>query len=376
MPPETQSAGVRAVRQVLWALGRPVSELLVSFGAAEDCGVLHVPLPLVDVALFAALAVDFPPEQGRLWGAGNRSRRGPPGTEARLPLPVKAPTASRPEFSPAPRPEPGLPRSAQPASEEPLRLPATEVRQPIPLAVPGSPRAGPKPLETESREVQPPGFPLTPGSAAPPAPPADASLSLPETRPAAAGKELASASRLLPEQSRPGDAWSLLDRLTRELLEPPHQGLPRRVLSPGLPREIGGSRSPTLSPSQTEAGQVRTALPEEPLASPSGGGVLPGHRERRAVEFPAALGTSVMGAEEPGAAVPARVPARPELGLFPELAASKPAPVAGGGSPAVEASGEPLPAGKPECELEAEDLAALINEVLVEQARRHGVDLS
>ncbi len=400
MLPETHPAGVRAVRRVLGALGHPVSELVVSFGAAENFGVLHVSLPLVDVAPFAALA-DVPPEQAGAWRTDHRSRRGPPETVARLSLPAKAPTASRPEFSRAQERQPGLTRGAPRLGEEPLRLPATEVRRPIPLAEPAPPGASsPRTPEAQSTGVQAPQSPQSPrtlparpsgadargeslgptagppGRAAPLAFVPEGNLNPPDLRPAGAEKELASASRLHAEQSLASDSWSLLNKLTRELLEPEPQGPRGRILSSKSHREAGGSRSPTLSPSRTVADEARTAAAGEPGASPRGEGVLPEHRERRTVEVSAAGGTSGMGAEEPGVALPAPVLAWPEPALFHGPTGGQPAVTAGGGFPAVEARGESLAAGKPACEFEAEDLAALINEVLVEQARRHGVDLA
>ena len=347
------------MRATLRALADPVPGVFALLDAAERLAVLVPKLALLDVSPFGTLPESPADERGEQARAASRSRRRrllptPPPARSRgapkpAPLPVGekivTPASRGPTFSFRTEPRPrDRPEQARQGPPEPPRVEETILELP--------PVAGPEPVPEPARTAM--------GAAA-------EEPSAATEEPSAAAEEVASTT--LAEGSRPLVGGGLLADLVEAVVA-----------------ERGGERGSSSGrgrgapqPGERGAPARRAPEPSNGAASPDGTPPSPGEPPAR----PGRLAAPPSG----GLGSPAWTPAEAGARANREWAWPGAPSVATGeeprGAPAVDAapSSEPTSrgvepgGGARREEVEPGEVAALVNEALIEQARRHGVDL-
>jgi hypothetical protein len=377
-------AEVRKVRTALRELAVPAPDLLAAALEEELCRLASMDpaaLPLLAFSPFAGL----PGDAGRGPAGGPESAARKAGRAPDLP-----PEPLRTASLPLARPGAERRRSAAMAAAAPPGPP------PVPEPASG-PGAGPpaRPPEPAGQTPRPPVFSLRPRPTEPERDPGRSPVAAQETvAPRGPGASLS--------------PWPGLEPFPapEPIVEPEPEGRPGSVLSPppGLPPHAPDLRSPQESvPAVPQAEAISAMellgrLADAALAAPAraerterrerGSGGPPAERsgrvgpaeeslseDRAANAWPGDAADRPQGAPEVAMPGRARRPAAGSLAAEPATFAKPPLSAPGTALP--ETSHE-IPLAEPPvfAALDAETLADLVNEALVEQARRHGVDLS
>lgn len=386
------SVAVGAARDLAAALANPAARLLVRLAGPQN-GLTRLTArpPLLDVAPFGALPeAAFQTQQPPPAAAPNRpeGQRAPRPTSERRPPRTALDQTAQGSVKRVSAPGPDGGRSPE---SSPRRPPAPAAKRHLPTYSHAERRS--TAAKASSRAMRPTKTAPAPAAAV-------AGLQLPVF---GAGQKRAGAAGAPP----PGNPAAALDPterltlLTDALFAPPDEGLGNRKPMPtagedpsaptALPRRSALPRSAVHSGRPDGNRNSPSEGPKADGAAPVSGGTLPADISSAPVGAATAMARIATLVEAlltpPASEAPSGVTAPPALAAAPpdapfsrHRAASPGDPPAGRRGASGPATVSP-PAGWPDLErlaaaTEPEDLAELINAVLVEQARRHGVDLS